>query len=232
MVTYCTDEDVASNLNLIEQGSTRFVFDGSSTPTKTELEAMIVVAETILDNEMNTAFGGRVKTITDELQDYWGGALFLNFRHVVTPFASGTDKLEVFDGTNWDEWVADASIVEGRGDEFFIDGSQGIIYFLRKRPHWGKLQVRLTYRVRALSTVPDDIKYATCLQTGLILANSEFADILFPAGASEEQPLEVRMARWEDQIKQILKFHIVESRQQMTGMPFTPIGGHHGHGFW
>ncbi len=229
MVTYCTVEDVASRLNLIDQEGGRLTFD--TLPTQEEVEDMILVAETILDNEMNTAFGDRVKTITDELQDYWYNPIFLKFRNVVTPLLSGTDKLEVFDGNEWDEWVADATITEGRGDEFFIDGTQGIIYFLRKRPHAGKIRVRLTYRVRAQSTVPKDVAYACCLQTGIIMANSEFADILFPEGASEEQPLEVRMARWEDQIKQILKFHTVESRQQMTGMPFTPIGSH-GSGFW
>lgn len=210
-VVYCTAADVASFLDLVDQSADRTVFDGSSTPTQTEIESYINVAEQFIDEQCETAFGTRTIQRTDEyLQVDWTRreiSAHLDYPNVVTFSTGDGDKLEIFDGSDWEDWVLTKT--EARDGDFFVDYAMGKIYFINSRPSRlrERLRVRCTYRVRNPikgSTVPETIKQACVFQVGILLSQTEHQSILYPDGRDDNLSTSDRVQQWQDKFDRLI----------------------------
>ena len=144
-VTYCTAAQVAAYLQ-------RAAFSGSTTPTSTIVEGYINQAESEINRHTGTAW--MPVTVTNEIHrmDYrpsrnvkqWRPQVALDYRPIRTLTVS-TDKIEVYNGSSWVEWVATKT--EGRNDDFWVDYANGIIFFEKGYPIYPFNEgVRLTYR--------------------------------------------------------------------------------------
>lgn len=207
-VVYCTAADVASFLDLVDSQGDRTVFDGSSNPTLTEIESFINQAEQFIDEECETAFGTRTIQRTDEYLSvdwtYREVSAHLDYPNVVT-FSNGAgDKLEIFDGSSWEDWIVTKT--EARDGDFFVDYAMGKIYFINSRPSRlrERLRIRCTYRVRNPikgSTVPETIKYASVLQVGIQLSQTEHQSILFPEGKEGGLSASDTIRQWKEEFE-------------------------------
>lgn len=129
MTDYTDSDKVAAYLQ-------RSAFDGSSTPTSTSVEEWIVWAEDEINRVTKTSW--KSVSVTNEYHPlipvpnrpmrWWVRRVILDHRPIVT-FSSPTDKLEVWNGSSWEDYAADKT--EGRGDDFWIDYTNGEIYFKR-----------------------------------------------------------------------------------------------------
>lgn len=198
MVTYCTSVQVANFIGKTAD------FDGNSNPTKTTVEEWIVSNEKTIDKR--TMHAWRSRTVTEEMhhQDSLpygfreGIKVFLNHR-TVKVFVSGTDKLEVWDGTQFLDYVANK--VEGRNNDFDVDYPRGIIS-IRNLTYFKYFSVRVTYRYGETS-VDEDIRKACIMLTAADLARSDDRSVLFPEGTSNV-PLPVKADNWEDRAQNII----------------------------
>lgn len=215
MATFC---------NLVTHDGDRIQFGNNPPiPTDDEIRALINVAEEHIETMCNNAWSTRTITITDELQDLWEDhqefSFALNNPNIVAFDDTEGDKLEIWDGNNWIEWLT--TYVEGRDEDFWVDYKIGRIYFINRRPSSGKQMARVTYRYGGSSAVPQAVKMATALFVGIILATGEYASILFPEGTSENFPASSRVTQWEKTIEELLKKYKIG--QVPVNLPFVPV---------
>jgi hypothetical protein len=198
-VVYCTASDVGSFINN--------TFSSVTDPTTTEVESFIAENEDYIDNQTNHAW--RSKTITEEthhlekpayqLRD--GIQVFLNHRKIRTFSSASGDKLEVWNGSTWEDFILNRA--EGREKDYWVDYQMGILfiksYALFLPRNFG---VRVTYRFGETS-VPKDIKKACKLLTAVDLTEGDDRSILFPEGTSNI-PLPDKARRWTEEAEKII----------------------------
>lgn len=212
-VTYTTAAKVASLLRLIVQTTqARLTFGASTDPTLTEVETLIYQSEDDIDRETNHAW--RAKSITNEYHNVKGlytGAyrrdLPVKLQHrSVRAMTSGTDKIEIWDGSNWKDLVLTANgYTEGRANDFWVDYTNGIIYFVNTTPYYAEKGVRATYRYGE-SSVPLDVEEAcTKLAATKILENEDYK-IVLPEGVSQ-YALASKAENWKRDVQRILNNH-------------------------
>lgn len=187
--TYTSPELVASLLRLIVPATgARLVFSASTDPTLIEVTNWIREAEDYIDQETEHAW--RAVTISDEYHDIKSNGFGLYTRELpirlrhrqIRTMVSGTDKIEVWDGASWVDYVATKT--EGRLNDFWIDYTNGVIYFVGSRPYIQNRGVRVTYRFGA-SIVPKDIQEAcTKLVATKIFQDDDYRKVL-PEGLSQ-----------------------------------------------
>lgn len=197
--SYCNASDVAEFLQSI-------TFSTTTSPTTNEVVGLITQHQDYIDNKTGHAW--RTTTATNEYhhlkkmsyQHRDGVPIFLKNRKITT-FSSGTDKLEIWDGSQWLDWVANKT--EGRNGDFWVDYEQGII-FIKTVPAYlpRYFQVRVTYRYGD-STVPGDIKRACILRTAADLVNSDDRSSLFPEG-TQNVPLPEKVEKWMAEADKII----------------------------
>ena len=222
--TYCTPQDVARILNLTNNEGDRLEFGFNATiPTAQEIELFILDAEGIIDEKTYSAFGSRFITKTDEYRDLFGDYLetsvHLGNGNVMPLSNSDGDKLELWNGSDWIDWITTKT--EGRGDDFYVDYKLGKIYFRRHYPRYGRNVIRATYRYQKITTVPYSIKIATVLEVGMLLVNSRFVGILFPEGESSELRADDLLSNYENKQRDLLKKYIISDVGR--NLSFTPI---------
>ena len=198
-VNYVTAVQVASFLGITTP-------DGSSDPTLAEVDEMINENEDHIDQE--TMHAWRSVSVSDEyhsLENYAfnvsdGVSFNLHHRKVKT-FVSGTDKLEVWDGGQWLDYVANK--VEARNRDFWVDYTNGRVFiktFPRSLPRF--FGVRVTYRFGETS-VPGDIQKACKLLTAGDVLMSDDKSLLLPEG-SNNVPYTDKVRVWEERAEKIL----------------------------
>ena len=198
-VTYCTAAQVASFLNISTP-------DGSSDPTLTEVEGMINENEDYID--MVTGHAWRSVTVTDEIhsmENYAfnisdGVSISLHHRKI-TAFQSGTDKIEIWDGSQDLDYVANKN--EGRDKDFWVDLTNGRVFiktFPRSLPRF--FGAKITYRYGE-SSVPGDIQKACKLLTAKDLVENDDKSLLLPEGSSNV-PLLSKAERWLEEAEKII----------------------------
>ena len=198
-VTYCTAAQVASFLNITTP-------TGSTDPTLLEVEEMINENEDYIDD--TTGHAWRSVTVTDEthsLENYAfnisdGVSISLHHRKV-TVFQSGTDKLEVWDGTQDLDYVANKT--EGRNRDFWVDYTNGRVFiktFPRNLPRF--FGVKVTYRYGD-STVRGQIQKACKLFTARDMVMGDDKSLLLPEGSQNVPSLE-KTRLWEEEAEKIL----------------------------
>jgi hypothetical protein len=186
VTTYTTHQKVASMLQVDEFAAGSGVSGYDELPNVGEVERFINWAEEWIDKETGHAW--RSTTVTEEYHDvrtrrgYFAGAglygeipVYLKHREIFTPDSGQGDKLEVWDGAQWLDFL-DGSYTVGRDGDFYVDETLGIIYFRRHRPRYSKRGLRVTYRYGSPpgGTVPLDIEEAATILAGIKLL--EFRD--------------------------------------------------------
>ena len=146
-VTYTTAQKVAAYLQ-------RPAFSESTTPTATSVEMFINWSEGEIERKTNQAF--QTLTVTNEIHtmrkigrryrsQYYQKPYVKLTKHNIKTMTSGTDKIEVWSGGAWTDWVATKT--EGRDKDYWVDQAQGIIYFQKSFPITPYPDnVRVTYR--------------------------------------------------------------------------------------
>lgn len=202
MVAVYTDVDKVGNA----LGFPDSYFDGSSTPTSTVITNFIERAQDRVDK--TTGHAWRTITVTEEYVRpssiyRYGTGVRLDLRHrSLTSFQSGTDKIEVWDGSSWVDWVATKT--EGRNEDWWVDEQNGVVFLLglyRVYPHG----IRITYRYGE-STVPGGIEEATTLMAAKFILNSpEFSTVLFTDATNNDLNHRDTIEHWQKEIDSILE---------------------------
>jgi hypothetical protein len=200
---YCTVDDVANIL-----GHPDGFFDVNSTPSSTTITKFIERAQDKIDS--TTAHAWRETTVTNEYIDpssiyrYGTGIRFDLTHRSIKQFSSGSgDKIEVWDGSSWVDYVATKT--EGRNKDYWVDYENGSIFLMGtfNLLHHG---FRVTYRYGE-STVSNSINEACAMMAAISVLNSpEYAAISFTDdGGSNRQTDSARIEYWKDTIKNILE---------------------------
>lgn len=208
--TYTTATTLAGFLRLYDASSqARFVPGASTDPLLSEMNNLINQAEDFIDRETNHAW--RAVTVTNEyhdIQPMYDGTyrrelpVKLN-RRSIRAMVSGTDKIEYWNGSSWIEMVATKT--EGRANDYWVDYTNGIVYFIETKPQYYVRGVRFTYRYGE-STVPKDIELAATMLAALsIVTNDEYKNVL-PEGVREVMTTQ-RIDMWQKRIDRILDNH-------------------------
>ncbi len=208
MADYCTSAQVFGFLQLgTTSGYTGLTdFSVSTVPTKTQVEEWIVEAEDKINRR--TLNSWKSKTITKEYHTikvptrfYEGTKIFMQNRNITT-FASGTDKIEVWNGSEWEDYLV--SRTEGRNNDYWVNEVDGILW-LRTYPRILRRDndVRLTYRFGEPS-VPGDIKTACIRLTAITAIQSDDKSLLIPEG-SQNIPLFEKTKIWKREAAEIIQ---------------------------
>ena len=146
---------------------------------------------------------------------------YINFADPKSPLEfdfvafNGAELLESanvsWNGSSWIEYVA--TYTEGRANDFWVDYTNGIIYFKAQLPQFAETSVRVTYEYGA-STVPHDIKKACALMTAIdVAAQSDYIDA-FPEGTTGGITVADKIDLWQKQIDEIMREH----REVVSGL--------------
>jgi len=209
MAEYVTAKEVAKYCQIYSpEGDLAVWGENIEHPTEETITDLIEVAEETIQDKCSNAWGSNFIQITDEVHDFWRdwleASVHFKFANVM-PLTKDTDKLEVFNGSAFVDWLQTKT--EGRGEDFYVDYNLGKLFFIKSIPESRRQAVRLSYRYNGGSIVPKAIKISTAFQVGIFLANGEFADVLFPTGEGERNQASSRMTRWEKQIEDFIKHH-------------------------
>ncbi len=157
-----------------------------------------------------TQHAWRETTVTDELHDfnmlyklYGGVPVYLNHRKVKEFDHDKGDKIEVWDGNTWDDWVT--SHTTGRANDWWADYEKGIIFIKYLFPFGVEKKIRVTYRYGE-SSVPNDIKNACVKLVAYDLVHSDDRSVLFPEGSSNI-PLVNKAENWLKDAEKIIMRH-------------------------
>lgn len=200
--TYCSVNDVAGFLGVP-------FFDVNSTPSDSTVKSRILEAEELIDDMTNASWRGAqvLNEIHNATSNYQRTksyhSIYLNHRKILPLTSASGDKLEIFDGNNWVDWIASGSgKVEGRANDFWVDYSQGVIYVLN-----GTILpkgVRVSYRYGDSAKVPASVKKAAIYLVCIDLLASDDRTTLLPEGSSQMDHGE-KIAYWRKEVDSLLE---------------------------
>lgn len=161
MPTYCTADDVLAQL-----GIPAWPQDGAL--TQEIVEGWIDDMEDHVDRLSRDSW--RSTRVSDEYYDVnargfergAGVPVFINHMNLFPLTTLGSDKLEVWDGGQYVDWVADSSRVESRAGDYWFDYAKGVLYLRSSLWVDRPVSIRLTYRY-GNKPVPGDVREATRL---------------------------------------------------------------------
>ena len=209
--TYCTITDIEYEIGILDLTDNDVVSEAL-------LNRYIENAQDDIDYQTQHAW--REVTQTNEYHDfrperinyganrfpytsYLNNCIHLNHRAIRDFDTAEGDKMEVWDGSQWTDWLAAGSgKTEGRGNDFWVDYTSGVVYFTSSGPYVIIKAVRFTYRYGETS-VPGDIRtaatYFCCAKLVMIDDYSE----LFPDGMANIA-LESKREYWLKEYKSIV----------------------------
>ena len=230
-MAYCTSSQVASFLQVPS-------FSGSTTPSGGHVDDFIAMAEERIDQLTDHAWAtSRAKTVTEErgrIQRVMSNSVNdrgrIQLRHYpILNMDSGTDKLHIWDGGNYVEYIAgktgDDTITNVTGKDYWIDKERGTIYLnsynqfnlLSDAP--SGVTAYVTYRY-ATATPPQDIKLATTYFTAAMIAMNDDLNVMQEGDDSMDNA--TRSQRFEEMGMKVLK----DNRRLGRTMPTArAIGG-------
>ena len=214
MPSYCTANDVAAFLQVDN-------FSGSTTPTSTDVEAFIDMAEGRIEELTNHAWStAKARTVTDErarVQTVRSNAINVRGRiqlahYPILPLAGGSgDTLKVWEGSAYVDYVASktmgSSVTDVNGKDFWVDTERGIIYIenyathnmLNSSPQGVDAYVKYRY---GDATTPQDIKLATIYFTASTIAANDDLNLMQEADDSMDNA--TKSQKFEDMAMKIL----------------------------
>ncbi|MBU1449111.1 hypothetical protein KKF45_04695, partial [Patescibacteria group bacterium] len=117
-----------------------------------------------------------------------GNPVKLNYRELKTVAASdgsrildtaSGDKLEVWNGSTFEDYLVTRSA--GRKASHYVDAQKGLVYFRTFYKIYGRVAVRVTYRI-GISTPSNDVKRACALLVAAQLYSTEDYTVSIPGG--------------------------------------------------
>jgi hypothetical protein len=213
---YCSVEDVERLFRVPE------AFGQNDNPSDRDAYEFILEASEQIDDYTRQAW--RENEVKEEHHNFdsayrWdsGRAVKLNKMDVRTPLDSSKgDKLEIFDGGDWDDWVADSNRTEGRGNgDYWLDGHSGQLFVFKLFAWRSSPQMRVSYRygdpvpteTKTLKdgtdydviTQPRSIRKACAKLAAIELISSDFYTSLIP-GSDGGMSADSIVQQWEDDI--------------------------------
>jgi hypothetical protein len=203
--TYCTPEDVQRQLQINDLGG-----DGRSKPTREDVMEFILEAEE--DVNRATGHSWKSETVIDEIyspeeniNDFEIGIpIYLKHRKIRTLTEASGDKIEIWDGSTWTDWVASTSYTEGRNNDYWLDYNKGILWI--RHAYLYESGVRLTYRYGE-TTVPKDIRTVTSLMAAMQILDTNDRTLMVPEG-TQFNSYSSRLERMQVKIDEILSNHV------------------------
>ena len=197
--------------------------DGGSatTPTQAQVESFINMAEERVDQLTDHAWHtSRAKAVTEErgrIQRVMSNSVNdrgrIQLRHYpILDMDSGTDKLHIWDGGNYVEYIAgktgDDTITNVTGKDYWIDKERGTIYLnsynqfnlLSDAP--SGVTAYVTYRYATAAT-PQDIKQATIYFTSAMIAMNDDLNLMQEGDDSMDNSS--KSQRFEEMAMKLLK---------------------------
>lgn len=176
---YCSPEDVASQLKLLNPDGSRMVFTETTSPRRSEVIDMINQAETGFDRETKDSW--RTNYVTEEYHDIKlplvglpssDVVVSLRYSHIFPMDSTLGDKIEFWNGSIWVDYTATA---QSRGSTWWVDYAVGQLHFNNFWPWFntGMNKIRCAYRW-GNRPVPDDVKEATIKKVAIRLLQSDF----------------------------------------------------------
>ena len=197
----------AENVQGLLQRST--AFSTTTQPTLAQVETIIERKEGIIEKRTNHAW--QSKTITKEYHDMpwynyeWGTGVkvFLNHRDVKTLDTAEGDKIEIWNGSSWEDWVASSGRTEGRASDYWLDYGLGILFL--KSYTWSirSVPIRVTYRY-GTTTVASEVEELATKMTAIDLVIGDDRSVLIPEGTSNV-PLMSKVQIWREEIERIFQ---------------------------
>ena len=184
---YCTVDDVASFFDKFDNG-----FDSTTNPTADDVRLLIADASDYIDSYTNHAW--RARRVTNEYKDLENNYRFdvgvpiqLQHRDIRSPLdESKGDKLEIWEGDGYEDWVSSSEYEQARDGDFWIEEPTGSLYIYRRYVFYNrKREIRLNYRY-GKETVPGTIKMSAAKLTAADLMESDFYRVTVPG--NEDAP--------------------------------------------
>lgn len=150
--TYTTVRHVQDLLELTELSDT-------TRPTIQKVISLINRKEDRIDHKTGHAWrerfsatkSGQDMTANYEYYDVTGNyeyqsgiPVYLKHRKIRSFSTDDSDVIEIWDGSEWIDWVANKT--EGRGDDYWVDYEQGIVYLRSRFSVSGPVKMRTKYR--------------------------------------------------------------------------------------
>jgi hypothetical protein len=234
-VRYCSTADVARYLRGVPSlvNGDDFPPEGSEDLSDggidvADVERFIEKWTAKFDRKTGQSF--RPNQIHDETHDhdrlyYWlsGHPINVIKRNIITPLDSSKgDKLEIWTGNEWEDWVADPNREEGREEDYWVDNPVGIIFVYERailRPH---PKFRISYRYGGeedsntsgqAAYVPADVREAVAAGAASDILQSDIYGTTVP-GNPDDGPSPQDMAsdyreQFEDTYRDYKKIHWV-----------------------
>ena len=215
MVSYCTHGDVSAFLQLAD-------FSGSTTPTATQVESFIELAEGRIEALTNHAWSeANALPVTDErcrVQTVRSnainsrGRIQLSHYPIVTLAGGSGDTVKIWDGSSYVDYVATktmgSSVTDVVNKDYWVDTERGLIYIenyasfnlLNSSPAGVGAYVKYRY---ATATTPKDIKLATIYLTASTIAMNDDLNLM-PEG-DDSMDNSTKSQKFEDMAMKILK---------------------------
>ena len=206
-VYYCQANDVARTLQVDEFGG-----EGETKPSLNDIEEWIREAQDDIDSTTHNAW--RTVTVSNEYHDInqlsyeegCGWPIYLKHRNIKSLDTSEGDKIEIWDGSDWVDWVASSDYTEGRDEDYWVDYEQGILYITNNVWSYLRKGVRLTYRF-GNTTVTKDIRNACAMMVAIKVLETNDRTIVVPDGTERNVSYSSRINRMQDKIDNILAKH-------------------------
>ena len=202
---YCSATDIVNRIKIKDNAGDLIVPSPTSDPTLAQLEDLINQTEDEIDDRTQHAW--RTKTITSEMHDIinnyqWGRGIPIHLfhRNIKTLTGASGDKLEIWDGSNYDDVI-------GNSERFNVLEEMGIVY-LRGYVFsiFRENRIRITYRYGE-TVIPNDIKEACIIGTLMRLLESDIAMSNIEYGPDRGIRLERVIERWQDRYDKIIERH-------------------------
>lgn len=187
--------------------------EGATKPSIDDVEEWILEAQDDIDSKTQHAW--RTKTVTDEVHDIdsllyergVGWQIYLPHSDIKT-LTSGTDKIEIWDGSSWVDWIASGDYTEGRDEDYWVDYKQGILYIrsLSANTSFRKKGLRLTYRY-GTATVPKDIRKCCAMIVAIDILMSNDRTLMVPEDERPQLSFRAKIERWEKKISEVISNH-------------------------
>ena len=193
---YCLPGDVKRILRLPQ------AFSVSTNPTDTEVYSFIEDTMTEIDTLTRRAWRSRTKTKEyHDVPDRWmyeygvGLRLKLGHRFIKTLDTSEGDKIEVWNGTAWEDYVANKT--EGRSNDYWLDEEEGFLHIMQRFWFHRKRALRVTYRYGE-ATIPKDIRKACALLVAAeVLASDDYSASVNESAQSSNTTHLDRISSWK-----------------------------------
>lgn len=203
---YCHPDDVAVYFDKYSEDG----FTEDTNPTKDQVQGIIMAESDWIDQFTGHAW--RARTVRNELISmphtfYWraGTPIKLMHRDIRTPLDPDQgDKLEIWAGSRWRDWLTDGNYEEGREKDFWLDAEAGILYIWRRRVWWQRhRELRVTYRY-GKEDVPPAIRDACARRVASYFLEAQQYRITVPGNEEAPDPSAIA-ERWREQVERDLQ---------------------------